>query len=522
MRTVRAQLTLAYAVALAGTMFVFAGTLLFFQAPDPFAEIDARTKPQADLIANMVAEVSLSGGVVETDSLTGRSRLSFRVVELIQSVDDYILMFDSTGHVLYAAIASARLTQGGFDSPQGGVPTDSPVVLPEVVITGAADSAGGAPVGPDALRDLGGLSNLSGPAGTFGNYDLGGSIGGIRYYARPVSAGRGIASLMIAVPNAEVVRVGRRILLGMLASAPLILVASTLVGYLIAGRTLAPMDRIIDEIEAITDGRSLHRRVLDVRSTEELQRLSTTLNNMLVRLERNFLSLRRFTADASHELKTPLTVLRAGVERAITHPEATPELLAVLEEALIEVNRMTELVDSLLTLARADEGRAPVHLERLDIRELLGELTETASILGEQAHVNVRVAMPARPLVVAVDRRRSRQLFMNLLTNAVKYTPAGGTVTIECRRRGGEIVFEIRDTGIGIASGELPHVFDRFWRADVARSRSGQRPGAGLGLAICKWIAEAHGGSIRVESRRGKGTTFTVVLPVGDPDALRN
>jgi signal transduction histidine kinase len=278
---------------------------------------------------------------------------------------------------------------------------------------------------------------------------------------------------------------------------------------------LEPVDRIIDEIEAITDGRSLHRRVAGVRQTDELSRLTSTLNNMLVRLERNFLSLRRFTADASHELKTPLTVLRSGIERTITHPRVPRDVLEVLEETLVEVNRMTELVDSLLMLARADEGRAPLHLEHVDIRGLLSEVAETGSILGEQASVTVTVEIPTRSVVMAMDRSRIRQLFMNLLTNAIKYTPRGGHVWIDCRQDDDEVVFRVRDTGIGIAGGQLPHIFDRFWRADVARSRTGERPGVGLGLAICKWIAEAHGGTIRVTSGKGKGTTFTVTLPAG-------
>ena len=235
---------------------------------------------------------------------------------------------------------------------------------------------------------------------------------------------------------------------------------------------------------------------------------------MLARLERSFAALRRFTADASHELKTPLTVLRSGIERAITHPNATHETLEVLEETLVEVNRMTELVDSLLMLARADEGRASLHLERVDLREILGEIAETASILEEGASVHVSVTVPEEPHMLLMDRSRIRQLLMNLLTNAIKFTRPGGQVSIDSMRDGGNLVLRVRDTGVGIAPGELPHVFDRFWRADPARSRTGQRSGAGLGLAISKWIAEAHGGSIQAQSRRGRGTTITVTLPV--------
>jgi signal transduction histidine kinase len=235
---------------------------------------------------------------------------------------------------------------------------------------------------------------------------------------------------------------------------------------------------------------------------------------MFARLETSFRTLRRFTADASHELKTPLTVLRSGIERAITHPEARPEVLEVLEETLLEVKRMTELVDSLLTLARADEGRAPLHVEQVDLRDLMIETAETAGILGEQASVAVTVVAPSRSRMMSVDRNRTRQLLMNLLTNAIKYTPAGGTVTFDAAIKGENVVFTVTDTGIGIAPSELPLVFDRFWRADPARSRTGQRSGAGLGLAISKWIAEAHGGSIQVKSGAGKGTTMIVTLPI--------
>jgi two-component system OmpR family sensor kinase len=234
---------------------------------------------------------------------------------------------------------------------------------------------------------------------------------------------------------------------------------------------------------------------------------------MLARLERSFTSLRRFTADASHELKTPLTVLRAGIERSLTHPQASPEMLETLEETLVEVNRMAELVDALLTLARADEGRAPLHLDDIDLSELLAELQETAGLLGEQAQVDVSVAVPSEPVQMRVDRGRLRQLCMNLLTNAMKYTPPGGRVDVETEVTEQTIILRVKDTGLGIAPGDLPHIFDRFWRADPARSRTGARPGSGLGLAISKWVAEAHGGTIEVQSRPGRGTTFTVTLP---------
>jgi len=234
---------------------------------------------------------------------------------------------------------------------------------------------------------------------------------------------------------------------------------------------------------------------------------------MMARLERSFAALRRFTADASHELKTPLTVLRAGVERAVTTPNLPQETLATLEETLQEITRMTELVDALLILARADEGIAPLHRETLDVRAIVEETRETGELLAEHAGVTLEVASPPTPVMLEVDAQRVRQLLLNLLTNAVKYTPAGGHIRVTLQPEDGQVTLSVTDSGIGIAVGDLPHIFDRFWRADSARTRTGERPGAGLGLAISKWIAEAHGGRIDVTSRPGRGSTFTVTLP---------
>ena len=295
------------------------------------------------------------------------------------------------------------------------------------------------------------------------------------------------------------------LLLGILVALPL--------GEWIARRALEPVDRIITEVRAISDGRSLHRRLAVPRVKDELGRLADTLNQMMERLERSFAALRRFTADASHELKTPLTVLRAGVERVITHPAAPPEMLPVIEETLAEINRMTELVDALLTLARADEGRADLHREAVDLRAVIDEVRETGELLAEHGGVTMEVATPAGPVVLPVDRSRIRELILNLVENAVKYTPRGGSVRLQLGTADGRVLLSVADTGIGVAPGDLPHIFDRFWRADGARTRTGERSGTGLGLAICKWIAEAHGGSIDVQSRPGRGTTFTVILP---------
>jgi signal transduction histidine kinase len=294
------------------------------------------------------------------------------------------------------------------------------------------------------------------------------------------------------------------------------------VAYFVAGRAFRPVDDLINEVEAITDGRSLHRRLPVATSGDELSRLSATLNAMIARLESSFTALRRFTADASHELKTPLTVLRADVERAM-HPVTTPaDRMVALEEALQETARMADLVESLLTLARADEGRYDLHREPVRVEPLVRDVFETAVILGEDAGLTIELP-DCEDATVLGDPNRLRQLFLNLVTNAIKYTPRGGHVEISLtHRKPDEVALTVRDTGIGISASDLPHVFERFWRADRVRSRrvatsesswALDRGGFGLGLSIAQWIVQAHGGTLTVQSRLGRGTLFTVVLP---------
>ena len=340
--------------------------------------------------------------------------------------------------------------------------------------------------------------------------------------ARTDSALQPNVSRVVAGMLMSEAEVAPQLLLGtMFLLAPLMLLISVAVAYVLAGSTFKPVDRLIREVEAITDGRSLHRRVPTDEADEELGRLSDTLNRMISRLQTSFGALRRFTADASHELKTPLTVVRADVERAM-HPSTTiQERMQALEEAMQEIARMSDLVDSLLTLARADEGRFDLHREPTSLEPLVRDVYETALILGEDAGVTVSLPL-VEDAVIQGDSARLRQLFLNLITNAIKYTPRGGHVEITLSmRNNNEIGFTVRDNGVGIAAADLPHIFDRFWRADKVRSRRitdergvVERGGFGLGLAIAQWIAQAHGGTLTAQSRLGRGSTFTVHLPV--------
>ena len=483
MESIRGRLTLWYATALILSLAVFAIVLYLARRSASYQDLDRRIQSEADLTAGILAESYRARGVLVELDTARRPVLIPEVAAVLEVVPDFLVLTSRDGRLLFASPDARALTFAEFEQLTG-------------LVAQAAPGGEGRVSGKHHIE----------PNGPTLHYVIratpqaGGQFGALFAGADTRSAELGLQQLVSTIVVAFVIG----------------LVPAVLVGRWLAGRALEPVDRMITEVREITDGRTLHRRLAVPMVKDELGRLADTLNQMMARLERSFAALRRFTADASHELKTPLTVVRAGVERAITRPDVPQETLAALEETLHEVNRMTELLDSLLTLARADEGRAELHREPMDLRAIVTEAGETGELLADHAGVAIEIRTPPEPVVLAVDRSRVRQLVLNLIENAVKYTPRGGNVSVQLGGIDGTVVLTVADSGIGIAAGDLPHIFDRFWRADSARTRTGARPGAGLGLAISKWIAEAHGGAIEVQSRPGRGTTFTVTFPRGD------
>ena len=492
MASTRSKLTTAYAVALIGTMILFAGALWVARRAAGPRTLDRPAERAGEVIAilrdaaerdELFTVTSSAGTEAQAASRDTAPLLTEEVQRQLTALPDYVFVDSRVdGRILFV---SEELSgdQAGLDEFFLGLPAVRQRATSAVV----------------TLRNE--------------KY-----LVAIQSYPDPAIQLR----VIVGVPM-RALMLGVRELVGtMLAIAPIILLISVAVAYAIAGQALQPIERIINDLAAITDGRSLHRRLAVGDTTDELARLSATLNAMLSRLETSFDALRRFTADASHELKTPLTVLRADVERAMSPRVTETEQLVALEEALHETARMADLVESLLTLARADEGRFDLHREPIEMEPLVREVLETAQILGE--HAGLIVAMPVvENAVVMGDRTRLRQLFLNLVTNAIKYTPQGGRVEISLSTRLDCVTFTVRDTGIGISAADLPHIFERFYRADRARSRrvqgpdgewSDERGGFGLGLAISQWIARAHGGTLTASSRLGRGSTFVVSLPL--------
>jgi heavy metal sensor kinase len=308
----------------------------------------------------------------------------------------------------------------------------------------------------------------------------------------------------------------------MLALFRMVIINSALVVVLLAGvggmfmadRTLRPVERIADTAQGIGEG-DLSRRI-NVQTDDELGRLASTLNGMIGRLDDAFKKQRQFIADASHELRTPLAVIQAESTLGLEKRRTQAEYRRSLELVSQEVAYMSEIVGKLLLLARNDAGCEPVDFEDVNVAELFSELSQDVEPLVQEKSLQFNLG-PMDNLTVKGDRIKLRQLFLNILDNAIRYTPSGGSISGSIVRKNGSAVASVGDTGIGIPAEHLPYIFDRFYRVDKSRSRADG--GTGLGLAIATSIAKVHGGGIEVESEVGKGTTFRVVLPLADPQA---
>lgn len=502
MASIRTKLTVAYATALTATILVFSAALYEERGDTAVAAVRRLAVAEADAAALVLGQASLERRIVTTfvdsASNTTRSTLDPLVGSRLTPFPDYLLVLDSRGYVIFNSRLAADLAQP-----------------PPSRLEGLDDSAR-YDVQVEYYRDFEALADSGRALRDTQTTRL------VRVRGEPIQLAvrslrgqvPGVDRVIVGMPTGWVTEQARRgLMTTILTVAPILILLSVVLAYLIAGRVFRPMEQLMASLEAISDGRSLHRRLHVGESGDEIARLTGTLNAMLGRLESYFQALRRFTADASHELKTPLTVLRADVERAMSASTSARERLVALEEALQETTRMAELVEQLLTLARADEGRFDLHREPVQLEPLVRDVFETAVILGEAA--GLRVSMPAlEDATVMGDYPRLRQLFLNLVTNAIKYTPRGGEVEVALRRAGDVVTLSVRDTGIGIAAADLPYIFDRFWRADRVRSRNTERGGFGLGLAISQWIAQAHGGHLTASSRLTRGSVFTVTLPL--------
>ena len=456
-RSVRMRLTLWYAGTLAVLLALYAGGVLVFLRHSLFSELDRRLHDDFELAEQMLARAE-DGGI--------RWRADAHHDDEDANDESWLEVWNPAGQLLYrrAAFAGAGETpfSSGVSLEQSGYVS---VILPGNV--------------PARV--------LSRP------YVVEGQPVVIRVARSEARLRHEINELFV------ILALGFPVAVGIAAGG----------GYALARRALAPVDRMASQARTITAER-LGDRLPVANPDDELGHLAAVFNETFARLERSFEQLRRFTADASHELRTPLTAIRSVGEVGLREHHDESAYREIIGSMLEEADRLGHLVESLLTLSRADAGQVPLARERVDLAALAREVVSHLGVLAEEKHQSLSVEAPA-PVHATGDRLVLRQAVINLVDNAIKYSPEGGQVRLVIRGRPEGATLEVIDSGPGIAAEHRAHIFDRFYRVDKARSRA--LGGTGLGLAIARWAAEAHGGRIELRSAEDTGSTFRIIVP---------
>jgi heavy metal sensor kinase len=331
-----------------------------------------------------------------------------------------------------------------------------------------------------------------------------------RFTVQTLEANGHIFTATMGVPTDDVVETLGSFRTYLLMFAPLLFLVAAGGGYWLSRRALSPVDAIVRSARDI-GGANLSSRLQEINTGDELQRLSDTLNAMLDRIESAFLRITEFTADASHELRTPISLIRTEAELALRKSRDELEYKEALRHILLEAERTTGLIEQLLSLARADSGREALNMQPVNLRETMRSVADDWQQVAIIRNLDFSAHVEDRDMFAMGDENALRRVASILLDNAFKYTPAPGSVHLSVEERNHSIIIAVKDSGIGIASEDQSKIFERFYRVDKARSRA--QGGAGLGLAIAQWIVTQHRGSIRVSSAPGEGTTFCVELP---------
>ena len=333
----------------------------------------------------------------------------------------------------------------------------------------------------------------------------------VRLYSRTLAnQGKTIAVIQVGESLTPLHTLLHQLVAALLIAGSLVLACCAGGSYWLAARSFAPIQQLAETARKIKAG-SLHQRVPVPDVRDEVQYLAVTFNEMLDSLEQSFAQQRRFVADASHELRTPVAVIRTKAGIALLDPPQLEETVTALSEIRAETERLSLLLTDLLTLARSDEGQAQFEHEVVALDRLVETVAATTEVLATQRGITLEVHVPS-PVSVMGDEARLIQVVLNLLENAIRYTKPGGCVTLVVEQTRTTVCLMIRDTGSGIAPEHLPHIFERFYRADAVR-RQTEGSSSGLGLSIVAWIVRSHGGSVSVESQIDQGSCFTVLLP---------
>ena len=457
--SVRIRLTLWYAGVLALSLIAFA-LVIYYAAGNIFHERqDESLRSTAQTVASAYVEE-----FAEAHSLTKAGEI---VLSEITFPNRYVQLTDNSGKPI---AASANLS-------------GSTIALPAAVFADARAH---------------GFSHAT--------------VNGLRVTVVPLSPDQTLGYAAVAEPLSVVEAGLGELRRDLFAGAFLVLLLASGGGYFLARKSLAPIASMNSQTQRIS-AENLSARLDLTNSRDELGRLATTINDLLARLESSFKEQQRFIADASHELRTPLAVLRGETEVALGKTRTVEEYQQSLSLIQDEAERLSRIVEDLFILARQPiNTRAALNKERVSLNDAVRDCARAAQVLAVRKGVRLKLEHDSPSIALNGDEELIRRLILNLLDNAVKYTPSGGEISLALGRQNGSAEIVVRDTGIGIPEASQPRVFDRFYRVDKARARA--MGGAGLGLSIAQWIVEAHGGAISIVSTPGKGSTFTVVLPV--------
>jgi heavy metal sensor kinase len=333
----------------------------------------------------------------------------------------------------------------------------------------------------------------------------------IRVITMPILRERKLVNLVQVGTSLEAVKETlRNLRIFLLTAVPSVLVFATLFARFLARRALKPISKIIKTARDIGQGQELSQRIPVFKVQDELGQLALTFNEMMDRLENSFAQMRQFSSDASHELRTPLTVLQGQNELVLSKLRDPKEYQEVIISNLEEIKYMSKVLEDLFVLSRSDENQILLNYKRMDLRDLVEEVCRHAEILAEEKDISIVIAF-LEQVKINGDEVRLRQMVWNILHNGIKYTQPGGELKVSLLEESGFALLSIQDTGIGIPEKNLPFIFDRFYRVDKARSKD--EGGSGLGLSICRHIAEAHKGKIEVESKPSLGTRFKIHIP---------
>jgi len=460
--SVRIRLTLWYAGVLALSLIAFA-LVIYYAAGSIFHERqDESLRSTAQTVASAYLEEL---GETHSQSTAGKV-----VLAEITFPNRYVQLTDSAGNPIAASANFAGST----------------IAIPSPVLADARAR---------------GFSNAS--------------VNGLRVTVVPLSSDQSLGFAAVAEPFSVIEDGLSELRRDLFAGVLLVLLLASAGGYFLARKSLAPVASMNSQTQRIS-AENLSARLDVTNPRDELGHLATTINDLLTRLENAFKEQQRFIADASHELRTPLAVLRGETEVALGKERTVEEYQQSLSLIQDEAERLSRIVEDLFILARQPiNTRAALNKERVSLNEAVRDCARAAQVLAFRKGVRLKLENDSPSIALNGDEDLIKRMLLNLLDNAVKYTPAGGEISLALVRQNGNAEIVVRDTGIGIPAEAQPRVFDRFYRVDKARART--MGGAGLGLSIAQWIVEVHGGSINLASTPGHGSTFTIVLPTQLP-----